>query len=128
MGEGVVVEGEREARGMELMTRSEGRGFWFCNRGGGGVVVVDVDGEGGDGGVCLLRASAAASSHAVRAEGSTGQVEGGGEDGACWTGVEDVLPIVACNCIYCLRINVWTQDGTSNRPKFLRGIEALGQN
>ena len=61
VGEGVVVEGEREARGMELMTRSEGRGFWFCNRGGGGVVVVvvDVDGEGGDGGVGLMRASAA---------------------------------------------------------------------
>lgn len=89
----MVVEGEREARGMELMTRSEARGFWFCNRGGGGVVVVDVDGEGGDGGVGLLRASAAASSHAVRAEGSTGQVEGGGEGGACWTGAEDVLPI-----------------------------------
>ena len=94
VGEGVVVEGDREARGMELMTRSEARDFWFCNRGGGGVVVLVVDGEGGDGGVGLLRASAAASSHAVRAEGSTGQVEGEGEGGACWTGVEDVLPIL----------------------------------
>ena len=92
------------------------------------VVDVDVDGEGGDGEAGLLRASAAASSHAVRAEGSTGQVEGGGDGGACWTGVEDVLPIVACICIYCLRINVWTQDGTSNIPKFRRGIKALGQN
>ena len=88
VGEGVVVEGERGARGMELATRSEARGLEFCNRGGGGV------GEGGDGGVGWLRAFAVASSHAVRAEGSTGQVEGGGEDGACWTGVEDVLPIL----------------------------------
>ena len=58
------------------------------------VVVVEVDVGGGDGEFGRLRASAAASSHAVRADGSTGQVEGGGEDGACWTGVEDVLPIL----------------------------------
>ena len=36
----------------------------------------------------------------MRAEGSTGQVEGGGEDGACWTGVEDVLP--SCMYLYLL--------------------------
>ena len=99
VGERVVVERERVARGMELMTRLWSRGLGFCDWGGGGVVVVDLDVEGGDGdgGVDLLRASAAASRYAVRAEGSTGQVEGGGEDGACWTGVEDVLPIL---CIF----------------------------
>lgn len=96
MGEGVVVEGERVARGMELMTRLWSRGAGFGNRGGGGVVDVDLDMvvDGGDWGVGLLRASAAASRYAVRTEGSTGQVEGGGEDEACWTGVEDVLPIL----------------------------------
>ncbi len=93
VGEGVVVEGEREARGMELVTRSEARGLGFCNCGGGGVVVVDREGGDGDGGVGWLRAFAAASSHAVRAEGSTGQVELGGEVGGCWTGLEDVFPI-----------------------------------
>ena len=126
MGEGVVVEGERVARGMELMTREEARGWGFFSRGEGGVVVVVVDGEGGggDGGVGLLRASAAASRYAVRAEGSTGQVEGGGDDGAFWTGAEDVLPILRVFVLYCLR---WTTHVMDDRPKFCRGFDTLRQ-
>ena len=123
----MVVEGERAARGMELMTREEARGAESCNRGGGGVVIVDLDldveGGGGDGGVGLLRASAAASRYAVRADGSTGQVEGGGGEGACWTGVEDVLPILFVFVLYCLRKSDWTTDGIYHRPKFRRGLQ-----
>ena len=53
---------------------------------------MDVDEGGDDGGsdALWLRASLAASSHAVRAEGSTGQAEGGG----CWIWLEEVFPML----------------------------------
>ncbi len=79
VGVGVVVSGEDEVRGMELVTRSEARGRCFIIFGGGGgwVVVLEEeeegeDGEGGGWGVGLP-----ASSHAARADGSTGQADDG---------------------------------------------------
>ena len=60
VGVGVVVFGESSARGMELVTRSEARGR----------VLVSLGGE--------RDSLAAASSHAARAEGSTGQADCGG--------------------------------------------------
>lgn len=87
-GEGVLVVGESSERGMELMTRSEARGLWFVIRGVG--EGVDVDG----GGAVLLRVSLAASSHAVRAEGSIGQAEDEVEGGGCWIWLEEVFPML----------------------------------
>ncbi len=78
VGVGVVVEGEDEVRGMELVTRSEARGRCFIILGGGGGWVVGLEeeegelGEGGGWGVGLP-----ASSHAARADGSTGQADEG---------------------------------------------------
>ena len=88
------MEGESSARGMELVTRSEARGWVFASRGGGGVDVVDsndggVEGEGGGG----ERASLAASSHAARADGSTGQAEGEGSFEVALAVLEGVFPI-----------------------------------
>lgn len=73
VGVGVVVGGESSARGMELVTRSEARASWFVGCEGEGCVV-DLDGEVAEEGGG--RTSWAASSHAARAEGSTGHVEG----------------------------------------------------
>ena len=91
VGVGVVVSGESSARGMELVTRSEARGRFFVSRGGGGCAVDgeegDLDGGGG------RRASCAASTHAERAEGSTGQVEGGESAGGEWMWLEEVFPM-----------------------------------
>lgn len=88
MGLVVVVSGEWEARGMELVVRSVDRGcggLVGLDR-GREVVVVDVEAEvggkdegDGSGGDSLL--AAAASSHAARAEGSIGHAEGGGSFG-----------------------------------------------
>lgn len=47
--------------------------------------------EWGGGGRASL---AAASSHAARAEGSTGHVDGGGSFGGGWTLDEEVLPMM----------------------------------
>jgi len=78
-GLGVTVVGERSARGMVEMTREEARGrCWRSRGGGGGWVVGEVVGESGCGIWARLRFWAAASSQAARAEGSTGQDEGGG--------------------------------------------------
>jgi len=77
VGVGVVVGGELAVRGIELVTRSEARGRCFSIFGGGGGVVLSESGDGGGGcgwGICL-----AASSHAARAEGSTGQADDGVE-------------------------------------------------
>lgn len=83
---------------MELVTRSEARGWGFVSRAGGGgvvvVVVVVMEGTGWG--------SWAAWSHAARADGSTGHAEGGGllgdwalGEGVAWTLLEElVLPIV----------------------------------
>lgn len=101
VGLGVVVEGESSARGMVDITRSEARGRSFRSRGaGGGRVVVGVvvggRGCGMEGG---SRDWAAASSQAARAEGSTGQEEGGGAAG------------VDCGAIVVLGLDIW--DGRS---------------
>jgi hypothetical protein len=78
-GLGVTVVGERSARGMVEMTREEARGRCCGSRGGGGGWVVgEVVGGSGCGIWGGLRFWAAASSQAARAEGSTGQEEGGG--------------------------------------------------
>ena len=55
---------------------------------------VDEGGDDGGGGALLLRASLAASSHAMRAEGSTGQAEGGGEGRGCWIWLEEMFPML----------------------------------
>jgi len=79
LGLGVTVVGERSARGMVEMTRSEVRGrCWRSRGGGGGWVVGEVVGGSGRGIWGGLRFWAAASSQAARAERSTGQEEGGG--------------------------------------------------
>lgn len=97
VGVGVVVGGESSARGIELVMRLVGRGRWFVSRGGGGCVVLS---EGGD---AWGGAGWEVWSHAARAEGSIGQVEGGGSFGADGTLLEDVLPM--------LRSSSWTQRG-----------------
>lgn len=78
VGLGVMVGGEVSARGMEEMTRSDARGrgskSWGAGFGLFGGLDV-VDGGRGCGGCC----APAASSQAVRAAGSTGQAEGGGD-------------------------------------------------
>lgn len=104
VGLGVVVFGEWEARGMELVERSVDRGCGGLVKldGGRGVVVVDVDVEvnfGGIGEGCgsrrdSLLAAAAFSSHAARAEGSIGHVVGGRSFGGGWILVEEVLPMI----------------------------------
>ena len=78
MGVGVVVGGERGARGMELVTREEARGRGVVGLGTG------VGGVGWE----------AASSHAARAEGSMGQAGGGGSVGGGWMLLEEVFPMV----------------------------------
>lgn len=79
LGLGVMVGGERSARGMVEMTREEARGRCWRSRGGGvGWLVGEVEGGRGCGMGGGLRFWAAASSQAARAEGSTGQEEGGG--------------------------------------------------
>lgn len=80
VGVGVVVFGERSARGMELVTRLEARGWDLVGLGGGAGIVVEVEG-GGEGGGCGRASLAAASSHAARAEGSIGHADGGGSCG-----------------------------------------------
>lgn len=71
MGVGVVVFGERSARGIELVTRSEARGrFWVSL--GGGMGELEEGGRRGEVGGGGRGSWAAASSHAVRAEGSIG--------------------------------------------------------
>ena len=83
MGVGVVVFGESSARGMELVTRSEARGRVLVSLGGGmGDGGVDLEGgrrgeEAGE----ERDSWAAASSHAARAEGSTGHTGCGGSFG-----------------------------------------------
>lgn len=76
-GLGVVVDGEEAARGMELVSRSDARGRVFKIRCGVGVVElgmgVDVGGRNG------WEDSVDFSSQAARAEGSTGQADGGGD-------------------------------------------------
>jgi hypothetical protein len=92
MGEGVVVAGANSARGIELITRSEAKGLCFASWGvGDGVDVVEGGDAGGGGG---WRAFLAASSHASRADGSTGQAEGGGSLRGAWTRLEEVFPIL----------------------------------
>lgn len=88
VGVGVVVGGESSARGMELVTRLVGRGRWSVSRGGGGCVVLS---EGGD---ACRGAGWEVWSHAARAEGSMGQVGGGGSFGAGGTLLEVVLPML----------------------------------
>lgn len=77
IGEGVVVTGEISARGIELVTRSEANGLCFVSWGAGEGVDAEIV-KGGEvrlgGGCGVFRA---ASSHAARADGSTGQVDGG---------------------------------------------------
>lgn len=94
MGVGVVVGGESSARGMELVTRSEARGRCFVNCGGGGFVDAEGGDDAGAGGGGGGRASWAFWSHAARAEGSTGQAEGGGLLGGDSTLLDEVLPIL----------------------------------
>ena len=89
VGVGVVVSGERSVRGMELVTRSEARVRVFVSFEGGGCAIVGEWGGRGGG-----RASWAASSHAERAEGSTGQVEGGESAGEEWIWLEEVFPMM----------------------------------
>jgi hypothetical protein len=78
-GLGVVVAGEEGARGMELTSRSDASGRVFITRGGsvevdaGGEVEVEVEGERNGCGACDDF-----SIQAARAEGSTGQADGGG--------------------------------------------------
>ena len=84
MGVGVVVGGERGARGMELVTREEARGRGVVGLG------TEVGWDGGAGGGSW----AAASSHAARAEGSMGQAGGGGSVGGGWMLLEEVFPMV----------------------------------
>ena len=51
-----------------------------------------MDGE--EGGSCWERVSlAAVSSHAARAEGSTGHADGGSSFGGVWTWLEEVFPM-----------------------------------
>lgn len=82
-GLGVVVDGEEEDRGIELISRSNANGRVFRIRGGsagvefavdvGGDVDVDVDVGGRNG----CEDCDDFSSQAARAEGSTGQADGG---------------------------------------------------
>lgn len=93
MGEGVVVAGESSARGMELVTRSEASGLCFVGcRGGEGIDEGVVEGrvEGGGGWGVFF----AASSHAARADGSTGQVGRGASDRGVCTLLDEVFPIL----------------------------------
>ncbi len=78
----MVVAGEEGARGMELTSRSDASGRVFITRGGsvevdaGGEVEVEVEldeGERNGWGACDDF-----SIQAARAEGSTGQADGGG--------------------------------------------------
>lgn len=93
-GEGVLVDGESSDRGIELVTRSDARGLCFVGWGGGEAGLDEGDGEDdGGGGALLSRASLAVSSHAARAEGSTGQAEGGGTFEGCWIWLEEVFPM-----------------------------------
>ena len=87
-----MVAGERSARGMELVTRSEARGRVLVSF-GRGTEAGDWGGEGGGG--CGERDSwaAAASSHAARAEGSIGHVGGGGEVGGGGDWLEELDPM-----------------------------------
>lgn len=79
LGFGDTVGGERSARGMVEMTRSEARGRCWRIRGGGeSWLVGEVEGGRGCGMGGGLWFRAAASSQAARAEGSTGQEEGEG--------------------------------------------------
>ena len=55
------VDGESSVRGMELITRSEGRGCWFGSRGGGGCEVLS------EGGLIAGEADCEFWSHALRA-------------------------------------------------------------
>lgn len=75
-----MVFGESSARGMELVTRSEARGRVLVSLGGGmGDGGVGLEGgRRGEGGGGERDSWAAASSHAARAEGSTGHADCGG--------------------------------------------------
>lgn len=89
---GVVVDGESSVRGMELITRSEASGRCFIIFGGGGCEALseDVDGREDGGWGAFLPAS----SHAARAEGSTGQAD---DERFCEGGEElldEVFPIL----------------------------------
>lgn len=88
------MDGESSERGIELMTRSDASGLFFVGWGGGDAALGEGDG-GDDGGVGVLtlRASLAASSHAARAEGLTGQADGWGTFEVCWIWLEEVFPM-----------------------------------
>lgn len=80
-GLGVVVDGEEGDRGIELISRSDASGRVFRVRGGMAVVELAVD-VGGDvdedvGGRKGCEDCGDFSSQAARAEGSTGQADGG---------------------------------------------------
>lgn len=90
-----MVGGESSARGMELVTRSEARGLFLVSL-GGGMGDADGDAEGGrrgEGGGSGRDSLAAASSHAARAEGSTGHADCGVGFGGGETWLEEVFPM-----------------------------------
>lgn len=97
MGLGVVVSGDWEARGMELVMRLVDRGCGgLVGLSGGRAVVVGLDVEvvGCGSGRDFFSEAAAASSHAALAEGSIGHAVGGGSFGGGWILVDEVLPMV----------------------------------
>jgi len=94
VGVGVVVEGESSVRGMELMTRSEAKGRCFINLGDGGVELFEAGDAGkvGGGGGAFMPAS----SHASRADGSTGQAGGEISFGGGGLLLEEAFPMMSC--------------------------------
>lgn len=76
-GFGVVVDGEEGLRGMELVSRSDANGRVFIIRWGLGVVELAVDVGADVGGRNGWENCGDFSSQAARAEGSTGQADGG---------------------------------------------------
>lgn len=64
---------------------------------------------------------AAASSHAARAEGSTGHADGGGSFGGGWTLPEEVFPMTIEWGTRLLEKVVQIENHPSTRPRFCRG-------